>query len=296
MVPGGGDRPGAGVGDPASDALPTRPPGRVAIVDGGLPGRRRPRGAVATDPAASCVALLAALADLDSVVVPLVADGATAAATAVRSTLPPDIAAVYLTGIDPRHTDAIQHELARTLAVPVITSEQTTAIAMTVAVLNLLAQAGKSPLAGRLVIVGTSPMPTLCPLLVAVGIGDLTTWHPADSLAFPLRRIARLADAVIDPVGDGVPLVEPPSDPDQPPLIAGGDPVYPLLALPGLLSAVLRAPARPPDIDTFYACVLALITCTPPGELLPSLLDPDLTPTVTRIAIAALTTTPDERA
>lgn len=287
-VPERGDQPAANINDPGrSDLAPTRPIGRVAIVDGGLPGRYLASGAVITDSTARCVTLLEELADLRAIVAPLIAGDT---ARAVCNALPADIAAVYLTSIDPRPADVIQAELARTRRLPVITNEQTTAIALTVAVLNLLTQAGKSPSASRLVIVESSPMPTLCPLLVAVGIGDITNWHPTDALAFPLRRIARLADAVIDPLADGVPLVEPSSDPDQPPLIAGGDPAFPLLALPGLLSAVLRAPDRPPDIDTYHACVLALVSCTPPGELLPSLLDPDLTPTLTRLAVRALTT------
>ena len=41
------------------------------------------------------------------------------------------------------------------------------------------------------------------PVLLTAGMRDITTWSPADALAFPLRRIAADADAVINLVGGG---------------------------------------------------------------------------------------------
>jgi hypothetical protein len=59
------------------------------------------------------------------------------------------------------------------------------------------------------------------------------------------------------------------------------------LALPGLLTATVGSPRPWLDIDIHRACVLALVTVTPPGTLLPES-DPSLTDLVASAVIRVL--------
>lgn len=186
--------------------------------------------------------------------------------------LPDEVGAVFLA-----HTehDRAARAQATTTRVPVITSQDTTAIAVTAALLTALNQAGQSPQTGRVVIAGEQTLPILCPLLIAAGVGDITTWHPADAIAFPLRRIAAdahvvitgraIADEALDGTGEG------------PTVIVADEACHSMIALAGLLRASVNQPTdvlaargyRSPDLEIYLACVLSLILTTPPERRLP---------------------------
>jgi len=194
-----------------------------------------------------------------------------------------DVGAVFLARTAPDRVPRVRNSVT---GPPVITDQNTTAIALTAALLTTLSRAGRAPHASRVVIAGARTMPTLSQLMLTAGIGEVTTWNPADAFTFPLRRVAAGADAVINLVGGGgrfawprhvVPAVIVP-DP-------GRDP---LLALPGLALALTRYPDARLTVEVQHACVLALSAATPPGEQLPRRPDHTLVEQITDAATRAL--------
>ncbi|MFI9387733.1 hypothetical protein [Kutzneria sp. NPDC052558] len=216
---------------------------------------------------------------LDAVVLPAVDS---------RQAPPGDVDAVYLAGLDTAAARLRQADLSAAWGIPCVTREELTAVALAASLFAALRQARKQPGAARVVIAESTAIPTLCPLLVAAGVGEIASWHPADAVTFPLSRIAQRADAVLDPVGGGVPVVDPRIELRGPVLIAADDPEHPLLALPGLVRALLQVPGAQPGIEVLLACVRALTACTAFGRRLPDRSDPELTPTVARLAARAL--------
>lgn len=164
---------------------------------------------------------------------------------------------------------------------PVLTGQDTTAIALAAALLTTLTRAGRAPRASQVVIAGADALPILCPLLVACGVGSVTTWSLADAEAFPLCRVTAGVDVVVNLLARE--LAGP-----EPAVIAPQHVRDPLLALPGLLRAMTRTPNAPLDVEVHHACTLALVMATPPEELLPHGLDRVLTEQVTDAATTAL--------
>lgn len=260
------------------DEVHTELRGRVAVV-----GRTHSPTGILLENAA----LLGELSGLDTVAVP-VADEGEACLAAALAALPLDTAAIYLADTDPRRRQLMATDLANTGAL-IVTSDQMTAIALTAALLTHLGRIGVRPRVSRAVIVEPEIVPTLYPLLVTAGVGDVTWRNRANAQELEPHRFIRFTDAVIDPrQGNPAPFWEA-TDPGHPLLITANDPAHPMLALPGLLRAAVRSRRTARfDSGTYYACVRALIACTPPGELLPSLHDPDLTQSVTGLAVRAL--------
>ncbi|QUQ64240.1 hypothetical protein [Kutzneria sp. CA-103260] len=245
-----------------------------------------PRVAVVVDAPDQDPAFTGGLAGLDVVVLSV--------AEAERQ-LPTDAEAVYLAGADQDCARRLQAGLSAEWAIPCLTREEMTAVALAGQLLALLIQTGTQPGAARVVIVEPTAIPSLRPVLVAAGLGEIISWHGADAQSFPLRRIARGADAVFDPFGGSSFLLEPNAGRGRPALITVDDPAQPLLALPGLLWALWQTPAARPDARTFHACAHALAVCTALGRRLPDPFDPDLTPMVIRLAAHALATHEETR-
>lgn len=178
--------------------------------------------------------------------------------------LAPDTGAVVLVRAAPARARQVRDVIT---GVPLLTDQDTTAIALTAALLTTLGRAGRTPQSSRVVIAGADTMPMLCPLLLAAGFRDITTWKPADALAFPLLRVAAQADAVVNLVGGGGRFAWPRH---AAPAVIVPDPARdPLLALPGLLRG-LRQHTRG-ELTTWVqlACAHVLSDATPPGEQLP---------------------------
>lgn len=197
--------------------------------------------------------------------------------------LPSGTSAVLLVRATPEREQKARDAIT---GVPVLTDQDTTAIALAAALLTTLARAGRTPETSRVVIAGANTMPLLNPVLLTAGIRDITTWNPADALAFPLRRIAADADAVINLVGGGGRFAWPRH---AAPAVIVPDPARdPTLALPGLLHALTRHPHARLTPDVQHACAVALSTATPPGEQLPRRPDDTLTRQVADFATDAL--------
>ncbi|MCE7002054.1 hypothetical protein LWC34_04325 [Kibdelosporangium philippinense] len=192
------------------------------------------------------------------------------------------VGAVLLPHVTPDRAHAVRRAVSD---MPIVTEHDTTAIALTAALMTTLTRGGHPLTSSRVVIAGANTMPLLSPLLVTAGIGDITTWNRADAVAFPLHRVAAGAHAVIDLLGglatEFDALVEPV-------VLTRRDPRIPLLALPGLLRALTKAPNTRLDVEVYHACALALVMATPPDERLPLGPDRALTRRVADAATQAL--------
>lgn len=197
--------------------------------------------------------------------------------------LPPDTRVVLLVRATPEREQKARDSIAD---VPVLTERDTTAVALTAALLTTLTRTGNTPETSRVVIAGAGTMPLLNPVLLAAGIRDITTWNPVDALSFPLRGIAADADAVINLVGGGGRFAWPRH---AAPAVIVPDPARdPLLALPGLLRALSRHPRARLTPDVQHACAIALSAATPPGHQVPRRADETLTRQIAESAADAL--------
>jgi malate dehydrogenase (oxaloacetate-decarboxylating) len=146
----------------------------------------------------------------------------------------------------------------------------------TAALLTALRRRGLSPGRSRVVIAGAATMPVLRPLLLAAGVGCVTSWDRCDAVMFPLRWITRNAEAVVDLLGCSRELAEAASDHPELIIIFPDQTSWTRLALPGLLRAAATAQDPKSGIAGYHACVLALVAATPPDRLLPDSRDPAL--------------------
>ena len=236
---------------------PDRPGEAVAIIDG---------SAVAEEPDLDrYLALIHDVAGLPTRVLPV--DSADIRA-ALRD-LPADVGAVFLPHALPEHGAGTGlGTVVSDNGLPVFTDRDSAAIALSAAVLTTVTRAGRSPRSNRVLIVGANTMPLLSPLLMVAGVGDITIWSMKDAARFPLRRVITGVHVVVDLLGiaapagtdrlDTVPAVIAPREHDA------------LLAVPGLLRALLHTPGARLDIAVCRACALALVLATPPGQRLPT--------------------------
>jgi hypothetical protein len=210
-------------------------------------------------------AVIQDVTDLPACVLPLEADEPQRMRSVLRD-LPADVGVIVFVQTLPEY---IRKALADVDGVPVLTDRDASAIAITAALLATLTDAGRAPRSSRVVIAGANTMPALCPLLVTAGIGDITTWNLADALGFPLGRVAAGTDAVVDLLGGTAAHIRMLAPYSRPIVIAPDSLRDPLLALPGLLSAILRSPGSQLDLHVHHACALALVAATPRGQQLP---------------------------
>nr|WP_166639474.1 hypothetical protein [Amycolatopsis sp. SID8362] len=242
------------------------------------------------DALAADVRLLAAHTSLRPFPVAATARDAGELAAAVRA-LPAGTAAVFLARTDPVRARTVQCDLARSTGIPIVTEEDTLAIASATQVLVALRRAEIAPFNARVVVAGANTVPLLALLLTAAGIGDTVSWTTADALGFPLSGVVRDAAIVVD-LADAATAIRPIFG-DQAPLTLrrSSDPAAHLLALPGLLRALRDVPrpgwAGDParHVEVHRACAQALVTLVPVDRLLPELADPDL---VRRVAEATV--------
>jgi hypothetical protein len=209
---------------------------------------------------------------------------------------PSDIAAVILIRTDPARARAAQ---AASVGLPVITDLDATAITVSAAVLTTLTRAGRTPASARVVIAGANSVPVLCPLLVAAGIGDITTWNVDDAVSFPLLGVAANADVVINLLADRseIPALPVLCAAHTDPMVITPNPRHdPLLVLPGLTRALVNTPSvswSPAATDNYYtetclASALTLVMATPPQHTLPTQAQRQLTDRIAEAATHAL--------
>lgn len=196
--------------------------------------------------------------------------------------LPSDTGAIVLTHTDPARAFVVAQKLWEAGGPPVLVDADMVAITLTAALLTTLARVHREPGVSRVIIAGAASLPELTSLLIAVGIGDISSWDASDAHAFPLRNLAQHATAMIDLLGATTrPGGWAPGD-QRSSVISPEDPSYRLLPVPGLCAALLHYPDASLDIDVSRACALALAVQAPPGQLVPDLDDPRLAEAIAR--------------
>jgi hypothetical protein len=232
---------------------------RIAVVSDGSGYRPRSRGAQPFDAVLDEDAAL--VAELGQVrTTPLAVEVGSGAELAARvQQLPDDVAAAFLTRVDPETARAAQLELELAGGRQALTDEDTAAIALVASSLAYLRRIDRNPATARVLVAGAVGMPVLTPLLMACGIFEVSLWNESDEQWFPRRRAARDADVVIDLL-HGTTLAA--LGPDRP-----DGSVIPHLGLNGRTAAapgILRAlTCYPPglvelDILLFRDCALAI--------------------------------------
>lgn len=209
--------------------------------------------------------------------------------------LPSYIGAIFLTHTDPTRARTVQQAVRDADGPPVLTDADTIAVTLTAALLTNLARVHCEPEASRVIIAGAASLPELAPLLIATGIGDISSWNASDAHAFPLRHLAQHATAVIDLLGaTRQPTGWSPGD-HRSSVISSDDPIYRLLPVPGLCTALVRRRDATLDLDVLRACALAVAVATPPGNLVPDLDDPHLTEAIATPVLRILARRPSSR-
>lgn len=198
--------------------------------------------------------------------------------------LPAGVSAVFVVGLGHRESAAVAREVTERGGPVVLTELDVLTAAVAAATITLLRRRGVPPRAGRVVITNSQWAPLLAPVLIASGVGDLSSWHERDAEAFPLRRLMEHNDVLVDLAGcapDGAAVgrtVTVPADAFA----------YGALVLPGLLAALCGHGVRTVTVEVVAACVRALALITPAHRMLPSLDDRRLVPAVARHVSRAL--------
>ncbi|MFI5611602.1 hypothetical protein [Amycolatopsis sp. NPDC051903] len=267
---------------------------RLAIVgDGSASGRLRDAGGVLAELEADA-RLLRAHTPLNPQAVAVTARDEEDLAAAVRA-LPAGVSTIFLARTESGRARAVQRELARDGRSPIITEQDTRAIALVAMTLVSLHRRAVAPFNARVVVTDSAAVPVLLPLLMACGVGDISSWRTEDARVFPLSVIAQDVNAVIDLVGAAADLEAVAGVDVISEVLAAGDPVAHLLALPGLTCALGTARAGGTALQQFgvhRATAHALASLTPVDRKLPDLADPDLTARVAHAVSEALTPPP----
>ncbi len=119
---------------------------------------------------------------------------------------------------------------------------------------------------------GVESAPLLGPILIACGIGELTSWHPRDAQHYPLNRLMEHNDIVICPKAAAPMLVAW----DRPVTIPHDPFDFGALVLPGLLGALCGHGVAELDVLHLAAAAHAVALVTPSLHVLPELNDPRL--------------------
>ncbi|MDF3306816.1 hypothetical protein P3H15_17480 [Rhodococcus sp. T2V] len=198
--------------------------------------------------------------------------------------LPARVSAVLVVGLGHRESAAVARAVTERGGPVVLTELDVLTAAVAAATITTLRRRGVPPRAGRVVITGASWAPLLAPVLIASGVGDLSSWHERDAEAFPLRRLMEHNDVLVDLAGcapDGAAVGRTVAVP------ADGF-VYGALVLPGLLAALCGHGVRTVTVEVVAACVRALALITPADQMLPSLDDRRLVSAIARHVSRAL--------
>ncbi|MBO8150818.1 hypothetical protein HYG77_36470 (plasmid) [Rhodococcus sp. ZPP] len=190
------------------------------------------------------------------------------------------VSAVFVVGLGPVDSAAVAREVIDRGG-PLVTSElDVLTVAVAAATITLLRRRGVPPRAGRVVITNSPWAPLLAPVLMASGVGDLSSWHEGDAEAFPLRRLMEHNDVLVDLAG----CAPEGAAPGRTVAIPADAFTYGALVLPGLLSAVCGHGVPALTVDVVAACVRALALITPVDRELPALDDRLLVSAVARHA------------
>jgi hypothetical protein len=192
--------------------------------------------------------------------------------------LPSGMAVVFVLGLGHRECESVRRAVRDRGGPVVLTELDVLTVAVAAAAITTLRHRGVPPRAGRVVVTGGSWAPLLAPVLIASGVGDVSSWHERDAEVFPLGRLMEHNDVLIDLAG----CAPEGAAPGRTIAVPADGFAYGALVLPGLLSALCGHGARALTVEVLVACVRALALITPADRMLPSLDDRLLVSAVAR--------------
>ncbi|WP_067904002.1 hypothetical protein [Nocardia vaccinii] len=192
--------------------------------------------------------------------------------------LPGTVCAVFLIGLSPIETAAVQAIMAAAEGPLIISETDTLTAAIGAATMTTLRGRGLLPGQGRLAVLCAEHAPRLQPVLLDCGAATVTTYQAADLPGPLLRRLLVDHDVVIDLDG-----LKPAWTMAAHTVAAPADPYdYAALPLPGLLAALCGHGSITVTATALAAAARALALITPVDRTLPSLADRRLTTAVAR--------------
>ena len=182
------------------------------------------------------------------------------------------LSAAFVVGLGASESAAVQRRVAEAAGPLVIAEIDVVTAAQAAAVMAMLRSRGVQRQRARVAMAGAESAPLLGPILIACGIGELTSWHPRDAQHYPLNRLMEHNDIVICPKAAAPMLVAwdravtIPHDPFD----------FGALVLPGLLGALCGHGVTALDVLHLAAAAHAVALVTPTLRVLPELNDPRL--------------------
>jgi len=180
------------------------------------------------------------------------------------------LSAAFVVGLGASESAAVQRRVAEAAGPLVIAEIDVVTAAQAAAVMAMLRSRGVQRQRARVAMAGAESAPLLGPILIACGIGELTSWHPRDAQDYPLNRLMEHNDIVICPKAAAPMLVAwdrtltIPHDPFD----------FGALVLPGLLGALCGHGVTALDVLHLAAAAHAVALVTPTLRVLPELNDP----------------------
>ncbi|KZF02480.1 hypothetical protein A2J03_28615 [Rhodococcus sp. EPR-157] len=139
-------------------------------------------------------------------------------------------------------------------------------VALAAAVVSTLANRGVPGGSGCVVIACPERAPLLGPVLLACGIGSITSWNTRDTQDFSLRRVSSHNHILVD-----LRVPEDLDDEIEDAITAGPDVMSAAtVSLAGLSDALRRQMIAQIDTPVLAACARAMVLQTTPGDVLPT--------------------------
>lgn len=185
-------------------------------------------------------------------------------ASSALSVVRADVSVVYLVHTQADRAWQIRQALEGAGRV-VVTDTDLLAVVTATRVLTELRRTGRPVEQSSVVIAGSDELFEMAPLLIAIGIRNLVFWRQADARSFPLARIARDADLVVDLCA--TPVEGPRTSGQESPLIVRLPALADCLAvLPGLLAALVDTRADQLHVGVLAAVAQLLAATAAPGS------------------------------
>ena len=112
---------------------------------------------------------------------------------------PAPLSAAFVVGLAATESAAVQRRVAEAAGPLVIAEIDAVTATLAAAVMTMLRSCAVQPQRARVAMAGPESTPLLGPILIACGIGELTTWRYGDAQDYPLSRLKEHNDVVILP-------------------------------------------------------------------------------------------------
>ncbi|WP_330181563.1 hypothetical protein OHB26_35150 [Nocardia sp. NBC_01503] len=173
--------------------------------------------------------------------------------------------AVFVTGLRPSESTALQEAVTVAAGPLVVTELDVTAAALAAAAVTTLHARRVRPALGRVMVIGADAVPRLGSVLGRVGVATVTSFDRREAHTIQLRRLMSFHDVLIDLIGTSSAQVAPGRTVNLPADLFD----LTALVLPGLLSSLCGHDCRVLTVDALAAAARAIALITPAGRIRP---------------------------